>query len=154
MRDLKSKSKIAGLVLIFTLGLLVTSCDTSKLQETPIENFKGIWKLEGRAMFDGIKIQIEKNQNGDWVGKVVALNDDKYVKMFTEPNDTWVSGISRSSNYEFKLTEKKIGSALFSLYGLGTTNEYKVQFIDANTIGLATGNSAPSEASIKYVRVE
>ena len=154
MRDLKSKSKIAGLVLIFMLGLLVTSCDTSKMHETPIDNFKGTWKLEGRTMFDGIKIQIEKNPNGNWIGKVVALNDNKYVKMFVVPNDTWVSGISRSSNYEFKLTEKKIGSALFSLYGLETTSEYKVQFIDNNTIGLASGNSDPSDSSIKYVRVE
>lgn len=153
MKDLKSKSKIVGLLLIFMLGLLVTSCDTSKLHETPIDNFNGTWKLEGRTMFDGIKIQIEKNKNGNWVGKVVALNDNKYVKMFVGPNDTWFSGISRSSNYEFKLTEKKIGSALFSLYGLETTTEYKAQFIDNNTIGLATGNSDPSESSIKYVRI-
>ena len=105
-------------------------------------------------MFDGIKIKIEKRDNGDLMGKVISLNDNKYVKMFVEPNDIWVTGISRSSNYEFKLTEKKIGSALFSVYGLSTTNEYKVEFIDDDTIGLGSDNSDPTKSPIKYIRLK
>jgi hypothetical protein len=146
----KTKYKIIG---FFLLGLSVISCNTSKLKETPLDNFKGTWKLVGRSMFDGITIKIEENTNGNFDGKVCKLNDNKYIKLFVELNDIWITDISRSSNYEFKLIEKKIGSPLFSIYGLSTTNEYKVQFIDNNTIGLSTGNSNPLESSVRYVRV-
>ena len=152
MKETITKSKITGLGIILLLGLLISSCD--KLNETPIENFKGIWKLEGRSMFNGIEIKIEENSGGKLIGKVISLNDNKYVKMFVEINDTWVTGIRRTSNYEFRLTEKKIGSDLFSIYGLETTNEYKVEFIDENTIGLGTGDSKPTESSIKYSRLK
>ena len=152
MKKTNIKSKITGLGIILLLGLLISSCD--KLNETPIENFKGIWKLEGRSMFNGIEIKIEENSSGELSGKVISLNDNKYVKIFVELNDTWVTGIRRTSNYEFRLTEKKIGSDLFSIYGLETTKEYKVEFIDKNTIGLGTGDSKPTESSIKYSRVE
>ena len=40
--------------LIFTL--LISSC-SNKLKETPAENFIGLWKIEGRSMFDGIQIK-------------------------------------------------------------------------------------------------
>ncbi len=145
---------IAKIWIALLFGLLLISCDTSKLHETPIDNFEGIWELSGRTMFDGIKIKIEKRDNGDLMGKVISLNDNKYVKMFVEPNDIWVTGISRSSNYEFKLTEKKIGSVLFSVYGLSTTNEYKVEFIDDDTIGLGRDNSDPTKSPIKYIRLK
>ena len=55
--------------------------------------------------------------------------------MFVDSNAIWISGIKRTSNYQFKLTEKKIAKDLFSLYGLGTSNEFKAEFIDENTIG-------------------
>lgn len=151
MKGTITKSKITGLGIILLLGLLISSCD--KLNETPIENFKGTWKLEGRSMFNGIEIKIEENSGGKLIGKVVSLNDNKYVKMFIETNDTWVTGIRRTSNYEFRLTEKKIGSDLFSIYDLETTKEYKVEFIDEDTIGLGSGDSKPTESSVKYIRV-
>jgi hypothetical protein len=65
-----------------------------------------------------------------------------------------VTGISRTSNYEFRVTEKKIGSTLFSIYGLETTKEFKVEFIDQNTIGLGSENSKPIGSSIKYIRIK
>jgi len=141
------------LVIIF-FALLITACDSGKLKETPIEDFIGTWEVHGRNMFEGIKIDISKNEKGNLTGNVKNLNDNKYVKFFIEPGDVWVSSITRSSNYEFRLTEKKIGSALFGLYGLDTSTEYKVQFIDKNTIGLASGNSDPTESQIKYVRAK
>ncbi|WP_372650945.1 hypothetical protein [Draconibacterium sp.] len=152
MKGTITKSKITGLGIILLLGLLISSCD--KLNETPIENFKGTWKLEGRSMFNGIEIKIEENSGVKLIGKVVSLNDNKYVKMFVETNDTWVTGIRRTSNYEFRLTEKKIGSDLFSIYDLETTKEYKVEFIDEDTIGLGSGDSKPTESSVKYIRVK
>lgn len=105
MKGKIAKSKIIGLGVVLLLGLLISSCD--KLNETPIENFKGTWKLEGRSMFNGIEIKIEENSSGKLIGKVISLNDNKYVKMFVEMDDTWVTGIRRTSNYEFRLTEKK-----------------------------------------------
>lgn len=147
-----TKSKITTLGVILLLGLLISSCD--KPNEIPIENFKGTWKLEGRSMFNRIEIKIEENSSGKLIGKVISLNDNKYVKMFVEVDDVWMTGIRRTSNYQFRLTEKKIGSDLFSIYGLGTTNEYKVEFIDENTIGLGSGNSKPTESSVKYVKVK
>ncbi len=154
MREIQNVSKITCLGIILILGLLMTNCDSPKLQETPIERFEGTWELTGRVMFEGIKVKIEKNSEGELSGKIVSLNDNKYLKMLAESGDTWVKSISRSSNYEFKLTEKKIGSDLFSLYGLSTTAVYKAQFIDENTIGLASVNSDPVESLIKYIRIE
>ena len=145
--------KTLSISLITLIALSLFSCDTDKMKETPIENFIGTWKVEGRSMFKGIKIKIEKTDAGGLKGKVIELNDNKYVKMFSELNDIWVSKIKRSSNFEFKLTEKKIGSALFSLYGQSTSKEFKAQFIDKNTIGLTAGNSDPITSSIIYKRI-
>ncbi len=152
MKGKITKSRITTFGGILLLGLLISGCN--KLNEVPIENFKGTWKLEGRSMFNGIEIKIEENSSGKLIGKVISLNDNKYVKMFVEMDDDWMTGIRRTSNYQFRLTEKKVGSDLFSIYGLETTNEYKVEFIDENTIGLGSGNSKPTESSVKYVRVK
>ena len=153
MKNITAKKQILSLGIILFFSLIITSCNTSKLHQTPIENFEGTWELSGRSIFDGIKVEISKDDSGKLIGKVVTLNDNKYVKMFVEINDTWITEITRTSNFEFKLKEEKIGSVLFSIYGLGTTQEYKVQFIDKNTIGLGSDNSNPSNSSIKYIRV-
>ena len=153
MKNNRIKSNVLRFGIILFLGLIITSCDTSKLHQTPIENFVGTWELFGRSMFNGMQIKIDKNDSGKLIGKVIALNDNKYVQMFVEINDSWITEITRTSNFEFKLKEKKIGSALFSVYGLGTTQEYEVQFIDENTIGLGSDNSSPTSSSIKYIRI-
>ncbi len=150
MRIIKSLStRLLFLVIITTL---LQSCDSNKLKPTPIDNFIGTWELKGRSMFNGLKIKIEENQNGELIGKVVQLNDNKYVNMFIEINDSWITRVKRSSNFEFKITEKKIGSDLFSLYGLSTSSEFKVEFIDENTIGLSSDGD-PIKSSITYSRI-
>jgi hypothetical protein len=111
-----------------------------------------MWELHGREMFRGIEVDIVKNEKNELVGKVIKLNDDKYVNMFVTIGDSWVTKIARSSNYEFKLTEKKIAYKLFALYGQSTSKEFKVQFIDKNTIGLETGSSDPTKSTILYKR--
>jgi hypothetical protein len=141
------------LILSFYFWFFI-SCDTSKLNKIPIEKFVGLWEIHGRPIFDGIKLRIEKNENGELTGKVFKLNENKYVKMFVDSSNTWVSDIKQSSNFEFKLTEKKIGSELFAIYGQESTKEYNVQFIDDNTFGLATGNSDPTKSTIIYKRVK
>ena len=115
-----------------------------------METFVGSWKLEGRNMFNGIEIEIDTN----FKGKITKLNTNKYINMLAEIGDTWVSGIKRSSNFQFKLTEKKIGSPLFGLYGQKTSTQFSIQFIHKDTIGLATGNSNPLDSKIKYVRIK
>nr|WP_321356996.1 hypothetical protein [uncultured Draconibacterium sp.] len=139
-------------IFLSIITLLFVSCDSSKLDETPIEKFIGVWEIQGRTMFDGIEVSIEKNGSGSVVGKVVKLNDNKYVQMFLEENAVWVTGIKRSSNYQFKLTERKIASELFSLYGQKTSVEFEVQFINDNLFGLGTGNSDPIKSAITYKR--
>jgi hypothetical protein len=140
------------LVSLLIAGLLIIGCQ-DKLKEVSEDKFIGIWEIKGRDMFDGIQIKIER-QDKQLIGKVTKINDNKFVKMFSETNDIWVSEIKRSSNFEFKLTEKKIARDLFSLYGLPTSQQFTVQFIDDNTIGLGTETSDPQNSQITYKRVE
>ena len=149
----KPQTLVLKVISIIFISFLFFSCDSNLLHKTPIDNFKGTWKLQGRPMFDGIKIKITEDKNGNLIGKIVELNNNKYVNLFVSVGDTWVTNISRSSNFEFVLTEKKIAYALFSQYGLDTTKDYNVRFIDDNTFGLGTGSSDPSESSVKYIRI-
>ena len=139
-------------LIVFAIGLLVIGCG-DKLKEVPMDKFVGVWEIKGREMFEGIQIKIE-NHDGKFTGKIFKLNDNRLVKMFAENGNTWVSEITRSSNYQFRLTEKKLAKDLFSMYGLPTSQEFKIEFIDDNTIGLGTDNSDPQNATIIYKRVE
>ena len=154
MKNIKLRLIISKLLIAVILGLVVLSCDTSKFKKTPIDNFVGVWELQGRPMFEGIKIRIEKNEANEFAGKVVAINEDKYVKMFVDSADLWVTDIKQSSNFEFRLTEKKIASELFALYGQDTKTEFKVQFINKDTFGLDAGSSDPTKSTIIYRRIE
>jgi len=134
------------------ITLFFSGCG-EKLNEVPEDRFLGTWQLQGRGMFEGIKVRIEK-QNEKLVGRVVQLNENKFVKMFADSNEMWVSRIQRSSNFEFRLTERKIARDLFSLYGLPTSQEFRVQFIDENTMGLASDNSDPLQSPVIYKRIQ
>ena len=149
-----SKTKVTPF-LFFILLVFVGGCDSTKLSETPISQFFGVWELEGRKMFNGIQIQIsEKDNKNKFIGKIIKLNDNKYIQMFMDSGDTWISEISRKSNYQFELTEKKIGSQLFSLYGQSTSTNFNVQFIDKSTFGLSPNNLDPEKSTIVYKRVK
>ena len=97
-------------VLIFSL-IVLSGCDRSKLTETPDSQFVGKWKLVDRGMLENIEIEISKEQNGSFIGVITKLNDDKYVKMFMEVGDKLVTGITRNSNFEFVISEKKIAAS-------------------------------------------
>ena len=140
------------LVIVLISGLLIVGCQ-DKMKEVPEDKFIGHWEIKGRNMFEGIQIKIERNEN-QLVGRITRLNDNKFVKIFAETNDIWVSEIRRSSNFEFMLTERKIGKDLFSLYGLSTSQKFTAQFIDDNTIGLGVETSDPQDSKIIYKRVE
>lgn len=145
--------KKALIYLSISVSLFISSCNTDGLTEIPMEQFVGTWSLQGRAMFEGIEIEIVK-EDGQLIGRLTNLNDNKYIQMFSVPNDLWVSEISRRSNYQFRLTEKKIARELFALYGLSTSNQFKAEFIDKDIIGLSGEGKEPKNATIRYVRVK
>lgn len=136
---------------LFSLAIafLFFSCSS---QLVPDDKFIGTWELKGRGIFEGMQIKIAKEDN-KLVGKLVKRNNNKFIQLFSDSNDVWVSEIKRTSDYEFKLTEKKIAKDLFSLYGLSTSQDYRAQFIDDNTIGLAMDNSDPLQSTLVYKRV-
>jgi len=140
--------------IAIVLILIFSSCNNNKLQKTPIDKFIGTWELKGRKMTNGIQIKIHKNKKGDLIGKVVKLNNNKYVKYFVDINDILISKISRKSNYEFKITERKIASELFGYYGINTSDKFIAQFIGNDTIGLGKGNSDPQKSNIFYIRIK
>jgi len=136
----------------FVLFAILSSC--SDYKEVSDSKFIGTWELTGRSMFDGMKIKIEKKSNNSFTGKIVELNDNKFVKMFADSNDVWVSDIKRTSNFQFKITEKRIGRQLFALYELGTSDTYKVEFIDDDSFGLAEGSTDPLKSDVIYKRIK
>lgn len=139
--------------IIISVSLFISSCDTEGLSEIPMEQFIGTWSLQGRGMLEGMEIEIKKEEE-QLIGRVSKLNDNKYIQLFSTNNDVWVSEISRRSNYQFRLTEKKIARELFALYGLSSSNEFKVEFIDKDIIGLSGEGKDPKNATIRYVRIK
>jgi len=139
---------IKALIIIFIL----TSC-TEKLNKVPEDKFIGIWEIKGVPMLEKMQIIIQ-NENNQLIGKVYKLNDNKFVRMFVDSSAVWIPEIKRNSNFEFKLTENKIGKELFSVYGQKTTEDYKVEFIDENTFGLARENSDPLKSTRIYRRIK
>ncbi len=133
---------------ILTL-LFLQGCDAEKLTKTPMDQFIGTWKLEGRGILENIEIEIFKNEDGSFRGKVNSLNDNKYVHLFMEVGDDIITGIQRSSNYQFTITEKKIAAPLFAAYGQNTSKEFAASFENENTILL--GNNGVEG---KLVRVD
>jgi hypothetical protein len=137
--------------ILFTLiaSALLISCDSGKMTETPDSQFEGNWKVSGRSMFEGIEVEIVKDDEGNFTGAVSKLNENKFVLMFMEVGDKFVSGIRRNSNFEFVLSEKKIAAPLFSAYGQGTTTSFDVTFDGKDKILLGEeGNSGT------YIRVK
>ena len=67
--------------IYFAAIILLFSCNSNNFKETPIDRFIGVWELQGRSMFNGIEIKIEENSSGKLIGKVISLNDNKYVEM-------------------------------------------------------------------------
>ena len=142
------KQIITAVLLI----VLFSSC-SQELERVSENDFVGKWELSGRKILNGIQVSIQE-ENGKLIGRIVKLNDNKYVRFFTEIDDVWITEISRSSNYQFKLKEKRMGNDFFALYGLETVENYKVEFIDQSTIGLSKFGSDPRKSEIRYNKIE
>lgn len=145
----EKKNKMRLIIMTLLISTLILGCDTTKMNETDIAQFEGSWKLEGRGIYEGIEMELKNTGKDDFVGTITKLNDNKYVKMFMEVGDKFVTSISRNSNYEFTLTEKKIASELFSMYGQSTTQNYIAVFENKDTINLD-----PSGTECHYVRIK
>lgn len=137
--------------LFIAILSLCFSCQNNTY--VPDDKFVGVWELKGRSMFEGIQIKIERKED-KFTGRIIKLNDNKFIKMLADSNDVWVSEIKRASSYQFRLTEKKIARDLFALYGLSTSQEFKVEFIDDNTIGLGSDSADPLKSQITYTRIQ
>lgn len=137
------------ILLAFSIILTLNSCDSSKMKQTPDSQFVGNWRLEGRGMFEGLEIQISKDEKGNLSGTVSKLNENKYVKLFMEKGDKFITGIKRNSNFEFVVSEKKIAAPLFSAYGESTTNEVKAIFDGKEKILLGKNGSDGAYIKVK-----
>ena len=137
------------LIVILSLMTIASSCDTSKMSETPDSQFLGTWVLSERGMFEGIEIEITKNKKGNFTGLVKKLNDNKYVQMFMQEGDKFLSGIKRNSNFKFVISEKKIAAPLFSAYGQSTTTEFDAKFDGKNKILLGKNGTSGSYQRLK-----
>ena len=149
MQKPMAKISISGLILSL---LLLWGC-TERTSLKPDQKFVGRWELSGRKMLDGIQVDIRMEEDG-LIGRVVKLNGNKYVNMFVDSNAVFVSGITRTSNFQFKLTENKVAKELFSTYDLPGSQEFNVEFIDNNTIGLSKGSANPLKSTILYKKVK
>ncbi len=140
-------------VLMLVFALLLFGC-TERTALKPMKQFIGRWELSGRKMLEGIQVDIKwDKEEKALVGRIVKLNDNKYVQLFASLNDKLVSGIRRTSNFQFILTENKIAKELFGTYELSGSQEFNVEFIDSKTIGLAKGNANPGKSTVVYRKI-
>ena len=87
--------QLMAVVIIFSVG----GCD-AQFEKIPEDRFIGEWELSGRSMFDGIKVEIQREE-GKLLGRISKLNDNKYVTMFCEIDDVGVSGVTRVRTTNF-----------------------------------------------------
>lgn len=134
--------------------MLVSGCDSKKWSETQDGKFVGTWIYEGRSIYNGMTVEITRNKKGSLEGKLKTLNDNKLVKLFADTNDVVIADITRNSNFQFSITQNRIGKELFGMYDVETSDKYTAEFIQDNLIGLSRGTGSPKDASIKLRKVK
>jgi len=136
-----------GLVIIIVISLL-WSCDTSKLSPTSMSKFQGKWSVE-TGMLKGAEIEIYKIEGKDkFRGKIIKLNDNKYVQLFVSEGDVIITNIKRFSNFKFEFTQKRVAAELMSIYEVETSDKFEVQFGSKNNIV-----SANNEEKVLFKKV-
>lgn len=140
-------------VVIITVLLvgIITSCSLNS-KKIPDSQLLGVWRLEGRSMYDNMYISIVK-ENNQLQGRVLKKNANKYVQMFVDSNAVWFSEITRKSNYEFICKENKVGKELFAQFDVPTTQEIRIQFVNDTIIGCAFKNEDPLKSKVRMVKV-
>ncbi|TKG97340.1 hypothetical protein EYV94_02600 [Puteibacter caeruleilacunae] len=141
-------------ICLFFISNVDTGYEASIYHGMTIDTFEGTWELKGRDMFDGLVVEIERNDHNDLIGKVVKTNNNKYVRKFVDAGDTWVAGIKKSHGSEFVLSEQKIAGELFNVYGQNSTTEFDAHLVDKDTISLRPIPYNPRISEIIYKRVK
>ena len=123
------------------LLLIVFTCILSSCKYKYVEDnkFIGEWVFKGKKNLDGLQIIISNSNNG-YVGRITKLPNSPVFKSYLNINDIWITSIERTSNFEFKISEKKIASDLFSEYGMPSIRKYKAVFVSDNRIDLFEDN--------------
>lgn len=134
--------------------LLLSSCDSKKWAQTPDSQFTGTWLYEGSSIYDGVTIEIRKNEKGSLQGRLKTLNNNKLVQLFADTNDVVIPDIARNSNFQFTITQNRIGKELFGLYDLETSDKYTAEFVHPDLIGLNRGTGNPKDAPIKLRKIK
>lgn len=140
--------------LIWSFALCVMifyGCDSDAFHKVPEDNFLGTWEIVGRQNLKGIQIEIKRNDKNELDGRVTKLNDNKLVNMFLDTNEVFIKRITRKSNFQFELVEKKLGYKLFSIYGMDTDASFSV-VLNGNDFISFSENS--DDKKVGYKKVE
>lgn len=120
-------------IFFFAISFAFSCSDYMYVDEVA---FLGTWQLKGRKMYEGMQLQIVK-ENQQLKGYITSIPSNKYAPLFLDSGNVWVLNIERTSNFAFKIKEQKIASELFSIYGLETTSSfYATLSEDKNRINL------------------
>lgn len=98
-------------LLILLSIVVLLGCDSSKLSETPMSQFKGKWKIIDRPIWKDCIVEIDK----DFTGRLITSNNNKYVELFADSAQVIISSIKRKSNFEFFVSEKRLPQSYFLL---------------------------------------
>ncbi|MFA5575627.1 MAG: hypothetical protein WC994_11355 [Brumimicrobium sp.] len=134
--------------IIIILALLFSSCNGISTSKTSESTFIGVWKIEDREILNNIEFEIFNNDKNELKGIIRSINDNKYVQLFMNEEDQFITNIKRKSNTEFIITEKMIAAPLFSVYDQKTTKDFNVSFQNKDTIFIGKNG-----AEGKYIRV-
>lgn len=141
-------------ISIIILLLCTYSCNPSKLKEIPIDQFIGKWEIENNSIYNGIQIEFKKDKKSQIYGSIIKLTDNKWCQIFADSSFVLYTDIKRNSNFQFSLTENRIGKEFMSLYDLPTKSEYIIEFIDTNTIAFVKGNKKAIYSDYKLKRIK
>lgn len=135
------------------LSLLFLSACSAEYQKKELTDFNGTWKVVGNSTLQDIQFSIQID--GKKVkSEIVNLNENKWVNQFSEVGDKWISSVERESNFQFKISEKRIGSGIFSLYDLPSSNTYFAQFAHQDTLCLSTSKNKVLKSQYRYIRIK
>lgn len=113
---------------IFLLSMIVlcVGCGDG-FGKVELSSLEGDWEIRGRNnILDGSLIRVNKLDN-KYIGELILVSNNK-LKLYMDSGDIILKDIDRKSNFEFKFTEHRPNSEIFSLYNLVTTFEYEVRY--------------------------
>lgn len=145
--------KILKIIIFLLLATAFQSCFDYGYVDS--DSFLGTWQLEGRTIYNGMTIQIAK-ENEKLKGYIVSKPNNQYGETLMKENSIWVSKIERGANYYFKVTEKKIAHDLFDVYNIDTNLMFYATFSEKkDTIYLSEKrpNRFTEKTTVYYKRV-